>query len=199
MTRENKASEDEELARRTYEAWRCFDRAFDALSMCYRERILSYCTRLLGKKDDGEDATQIALQRALKSFATLDRPEAFKGWLYQIARNCCIDLVKKRDKMVTNVQGEPYDPFVHLPDPVDAITEIHEASAAKEAICAAKAAIAGHDELDRSIFDLLYITGIKNIAEISRRIGKPENTIRGRVENIRRKMADIGRHINEAE
>ena len=196
MAVEQMPGEEADLARRAYEAWQRYDRAFDALCTCYRERLSKFCRRLLNNDDDGEDATQMALQRALKSFATLDSPEAFRGWLYRIARNCCADVAKKRNRMLTNLQNEPNDPFVDIPDPDDPIKEMHEAAAVKEAICAAKAAIAARDELDRSICELLWVDGIKNIAEISRKLNRPENTIRSRVEKIREKVAEIGRHIN---
>jgi len=189
-------TDEEALARRAYEAWERYERAFDRLVFCYRERIARFCKHVLNNDDDGEDATQMAWQRALKSFATLDKPEAFKGWLFRIAKNCCCDIVTKRSRMVTNLQGEPNDPFATLSDPGNPVAEIHIAAAVREALCAAKEAIATRDELDRSIWDLMYVEGIGNIAEISRRLQKPENTIRSRVDKIRKIMAEIWQRVN---
>lgn len=47
----------------------------------------SFCRRLAGNRDDGDDLYQEALLAALSKFGTLRDEGAFKPWLYRIAIN----------------------------------------------------------------------------------------------------------------
>ncbi len=46
-----------------------------------------FCCRLIGSDDDGADLCQDVLVRARTGFGQLKNPDAFRGWLYQIAVN----------------------------------------------------------------------------------------------------------------
>ncbi len=189
--------EDVDLARRAVEAWKHYEKAFDTLCVHYRERLIGYCRRLLNSQEDGEDATQNAFQRALRSFATLDKPEAFRGWLYQIAKNCCMDILDKRRKSPILLQSE-FEPLADIPNPEDAIRDLQDDAASREAVRAANQAIAARDELDQAIYKLMYVEGVDNVAEISRRLERPENTIWSRLKNIRAMVAEIGLRLKNS-
>jgi RNA polymerase sigma-70 factor, ECF subfamily len=195
---EPEPSDGARLARQAFDALRRFDSAVEKLAGYYRERVRRYCARILESDDDAEDASQEALRRVVKSLSTLSAPEAFERWLFRIAVNCCKDIATKRGRLVTNQEGGPDGPLANLPDPSDPIAEMHDAAAANEAICAARDAVAARDDLDQSIFRLLYVEGVGNIAEISRTLGRPENTIRSRVERLRAMLAEIGRKVNSS-
>lgn len=63
----------------------------------YRPALTSYCTRIVGP-DLAEDVVNQALMQALVALRRDDRPAALRPWLFQIARNCAIDVA--RDKRV---------------------------------------------------------------------------------------------------
>lgn len=61
-----------------------------------RPRLHSFCGRMMGSAVDGEDVVQEALARAASAYpasAPITNPEA---WLFRIARNAAIDMLRQR-------------------------------------------------------------------------------------------------------
>ena len=69
--------------------------AFEELFSRYRERIRSYATGILADFDRAEDITQVVFISALGRLRATERPIAFKPWIYQIAKNACIDELRR--------------------------------------------------------------------------------------------------------
>jgi RNA polymerase sigma-70 factor, ECF subfamily len=63
----------------------------------YRRELLLHCYRLLGSLHDAEDAVQDAMLRAWRHFDTFteEGPGSLRRWLYTIATNTSLDLLKK--------------------------------------------------------------------------------------------------------
>src|SRR5256885_340205 len=64
----------------------------------YRRELLLHCYRLLGSLHDAEDAVQDAMVRAWRHFDTFTQrePRSLPRWLYTIATNASLDILKKR-------------------------------------------------------------------------------------------------------
>ena len=71
------------------------DSAFEALFARYRTRIWSYATGILRDADRAEDVTQEVFISAWRRLRNTERPIAFRPWIYQIARNACIDELRR--------------------------------------------------------------------------------------------------------
>ncbi|MBI2755218.1 MAG: sigma-70 family RNA polymerase sigma factor [Chloroflexi bacterium] len=72
-------------------------RGFNTLVETTQRPIYGLCYRTLGNVEDASDATQEAFLHAYRSFAAFQGPpEAFRAWLYRIASNACLDLLRKR-------------------------------------------------------------------------------------------------------
>lgn len=71
------------------------DRAFELLFLRYQSRIAAYVRGMV--RDDGraEDITQEVFIAALRRIRETDREIAFKPWIYEIAKNACIDAFRR--------------------------------------------------------------------------------------------------------
>jgi RNA polymerase sigma factor (sigma-70 family) len=67
------------------------DRAFEELFSRYRLRITAYVLGMVRDHARAEDVTQEVFLSALRRLRESERPIAFKPWIYEIARNACID------------------------------------------------------------------------------------------------------------
>ncbi len=84
---------------------------FDRLVAPHRRELHAHCYRMLGSVQDAEDAVQDSLLRAWRSIDRFEGRASLRNWLYKIATNCCLDMLKKRKQRVT-----PMD-FGPSPDP----------------------------------------------------------------------------------
>ncbi len=69
--------------------------AFEALVSRYHSRLLSFCRHLLGSREDAEDVLQEVLAAAFNAILADDRPINVRPWLYRIARNRCLNHLRR--------------------------------------------------------------------------------------------------------
>jgi RNA polymerase sigma factor (sigma-70 family) len=67
------------------------DRAFETLYHRYNRRIQAYVFGMCKDHARAEDITQEIFVSALRRMRETERPIAFKPWIYEIAKNACID------------------------------------------------------------------------------------------------------------
>ena len=71
------------------------DRAFELLYERYHRRIHAYVLGMVKDHGRAEDVTQEVFVSALRRMRETEQPLAFKPWLYQIAKNSCIDAFRR--------------------------------------------------------------------------------------------------------
>ncbi len=144
--------------------------AFEALVAEYEGRIYNMSYRMLGNAEDARDAAQDTF---LKAYSSLDRfrgDSSFSTWLYRIAKNACLDMLRKRgrgtvyslDEPLGTEDGEmerqlPGD----LPDPEDAALD----SEIREAVADAIAGLPPHHRAIIVLRDIEELT-YEEIAEV---------------------------------
>src|SRR6202011_5719291 len=82
------------------------DRAFEELFSRYRSRISSYIFGLVGDHGRAEDIAQEVFISALRRIRDTERPIAFKPWIYEIAKNACIDHFRRRRAEEVPLDGD---------------------------------------------------------------------------------------------
>jgi RNA polymerase sigma-70 factor, ECF subfamily len=73
--------------------------------------------RMTGNEQDAEDVVQESFLRAYRQLGKFDERASFGTWLYRIATNCSLDLVRSRKRRSENMA--PADP--EMDDPVLAL------------------------------------------------------------------------------
>jgi RNA polymerase sigma factor (sigma-70 family) len=71
------------------------ERAFEQLYGRYQRRISAYVYGMVNDYGRAEDITQEVFVSALRRMRATERPIAFKPWVYEIARNACIDQFRR--------------------------------------------------------------------------------------------------------
>ena len=72
--------------------------AFTTLVDRHAAACTRFATRMLGNREDAEDATQEAFLRAYRSLARYEERQAFRTWLFQILINRCRTAAVRRQR-----------------------------------------------------------------------------------------------------
>lgn len=70
--------------------------AFAELYAAHYRQVRGLCRQLLGSTERGEDAAQEAFVRAYRAFERHDPAQPFIAWIMRIARNHCLDILRRR-------------------------------------------------------------------------------------------------------
>jgi RNA polymerase sigma-70 factor (TIGR02960 family) len=79
--------------------------AFAALTDRHRRELHVHCYRMLASFDEAEDAVQETFLRAWRGRERLDGSALFRAWLYRIATNVCLDILRQRSRQLTTLQS----------------------------------------------------------------------------------------------
>src|SRR4030088_1602070 len=88
--------------------------AFRALVERHSRALFRLAFRMTGNEQDAEDVVQESFLRAYRQLGKFDERATFGTWLYRIAMNCSLDLVRSRKRR--SEQMAPADP--EMDDPV---------------------------------------------------------------------------------
>ncbi len=64
----------------------------------HRRELTGYCYRMLGSSFEADDAAQETMVRAWKGIDGFEGRSALRSWLYRIATNVCLDLLRGRKR-----------------------------------------------------------------------------------------------------
>jgi RNA polymerase sigma factor (sigma-70 family) len=84
---------DDRLARRAVKG---DERAFAAIYRRYHQSLYRFCLAIVGNPADAQDALQNTMVKVLRALPGEERQIELKPWLYRIAHNESIDLVRRR-------------------------------------------------------------------------------------------------------
>ena len=85
----------------------------------HRSELTAYCYRMLGSPFDAEDAVQETLVRAWRGAERFEGRAAVRSWLYRIATNVCLDMLKSAQRrarpMDLGPAKEPVESNLYVP------------------------------------------------------------------------------------
>ncbi|MFE5673096.1 sigma-70 family RNA polymerase sigma factor [Agromyces sp. NPDC056523] len=145
------------------------DQRLAALYDAHAPSLWRYVVHLTGDPSGADDIVQETLLRAWRSPRILEQePESTRSWMFTVARNLVIDEARSARRRHEIGMAE-------LPDPgrSDGTDALFEALLIEEAL-------AGLDLEHRAVIVHAYYGGC-SIAEVARRVGIPEGTVKSRL------------------
>jgi len=73
----------------------------------YRRELTGYCYRMLGSSFEADDAVQETMLRAWQAADRFEGRSSVRSWLYKIATNICIDMLRGRQRRAMPVDFGP--------------------------------------------------------------------------------------------
>ena len=178
-------SRPSDLEERTDEAWvqeTLRDaNAFSEVVQRYQGRIYRLAYRLLGNAEEAEDATQEAFLRAYRSLRTFRPDASFSPWMYRIATNVCLDMLRAR-RAHTSLDES-------LLDPASGVS-VEGTVAERERLRALTEAIRRLPVGLRTVFLLRHEAEL-TYEEIAQTLGLPLNTVRTRLFRARNALKEL--------
>ncbi|MDM7925457.1 MAG: sigma-70 family RNA polymerase sigma factor, partial [bacterium] len=147
----------------------------------FKRPVFATCLRLLGNAEDAMDMTSESFIKALESLDQYDRSRPFFPWLRRIARNLCIDRIR-RDSRIRFVRPADWDTIG------DSDNADEPADAGKDALAEGiRNAMERLKPAQKLCFGLFYVQD-KSYDEIVRMTGYTYDQVRSHIQNGRRKL-----------
>ncbi len=158
--------------------------AFGGLVDAHKDMIYTVCIRMLTSEADAEEAAQDVFVKAYRSIASFQAKSKFSTWLYRIAYNHCISVIRKKVKMIDLV-GE-------VPEGEVDEGEMNglESISAGERSRYLKMAIESLAETDAVVITLFYYDEL-SLEEIAEVTGLSSSNIRIKLHRSRKKMYKV--------
>ena len=94
----------------------------------HRRELGAYCYRMLGSPFEAEDAVQDTLLRAWRARERFEGRASVRSWLYRIATNVCLDMLKSRERRARPMDlGEARSPHGPIGETLPEVTWIEPA------------------------------------------------------------------------
>ena len=152
-------------------------RAFETLVQRYRPLLLNFICNILGDYDQSCDVLQHVFLQLYLSLPKLKKDKPLRSWLFQVARNRCLDELRRKrsipfSALESTEDEEDVSWLASLRDPSPLPEEITEHHELQERL---QRAISSLSPRYRSVVRLRY-TGQQSFAEIGRALNIPEAT-----------------------
>lgn len=122
---------------------------------------------MIGNETDAEDLTVTVFEKALRAWERRPPENELRPWLFRIATNCCLDELRKRQR----VQWRPWEAFVNLFHPSQVAPDDPEKEVLRhEKADLVQAALAKLSPRDRAALVMRECYGLSN-EEVGKALG----------------------------
>lgn len=155
------------------------ERAFAAIYDRYHQEIYRYCFAILGDAHDAQDALQGTMASALRSLPGESRAIELRPWLYRVAHNESISIVRRRQPL-----AEAQEPDLPREPAVDAVFE------SRERLRTLVADLATLSERQRSALVMRELSGLSH-EQIAAALGTSSGAARQVVYEARQALLEL--------
>ena len=151
--------------------------AFEELIRQYEKKVYSLCARMCGNAEDAEEAAQDAFLALWRGIDRFRQESSLSTWIYRLASNACIDLMRRKKKGAGSVSLDDEELFV---DAVDPAPQPHEEAERRETQRLLQEGLLSLPAEYRSILLLREIEGL-SYSEISAALDLELGTVQSRI------------------
>jgi RNA polymerase sigma-70 factor (ECF subfamily) len=152
-----------------------------------RQRCLREARRILGNRDDAEEAVQEAFVRAWRKRAACRTPAAPLPWLIQITRNEAMRLAARRSRRLASEIPEAEPDAVPAPASETQIDRTLTTVATEQALSTLC-------EEERRLIRLRYEEDLTQ-GQVAAALGVPEGTVKVRLHRVRARLRGVARDL----
>ena len=174
--------------------------AFSELYDRWFGRVYDYVLRMSRNAEDAADLAQDTFLRAMQNLDQLEQPDAFRGWLFAIARSQTVNRVRQRDRATPVAaassadQPDSANPLLSL-TAVDAASDPAATRELQEDAELVWEAATSLDERTYTVLDLHVRHGLQS-AELAEVLGTSKQTASMLINRMRTRVGDaIGTYL----
>jgi RNA polymerase sigma-70 factor (ECF subfamily) len=160
--------------------------AFEQLIVRYERRVFTLAMKLLGSRDDAQDAAQEVFLRVFKYIHRFDTRKPIEPWLMQVTVNVCRNIGRTRQRC-WNTFPESVEPEMAVENPS---RDPHAGLAEEQRRQMLWKALERLPEKERLAVILRDINELET-SEVARILGSSETTVRSQVSRARVRMKDV--------
>ena len=159
--------------------------AFSELVQPFSGMVFRHCLQMLGNVQDAEDAAQEALLRAYRAMPRFLGRSHFSTWLFRIAHNTCLDVLKKpvRKRESASLDGLREIGF----EPVETGDNPETAYLRQENLREMQAAVLNLPTDQQVLLHLRYGEGL-SYEELAKVTGFREGTVKSKLSRAKEKL-----------
>lgn len=165
--------------------------AYSELMDEYFEKVYTRMLKMTGQPGDAEDITMEAFNKAFSKLDQYTPDYAFSTWLYRIAKNNCIDYLRRNKKDIDNIVNQQeagvgiaaHELANQLPSPEQLMITQQETRLLREIV----------DTLHPKYKDIIKLYYFKELSceEIATQLNLPEGTVKVRLFRARELLYNI--------
>lgn len=159
-------------------------RAFEELVRLYEKRVLALTQRMCKNPEDAAEAAQEAFLAAWQGLESFRGESSFSTWLYRLASNACVDLLRREGKRQGDASLDDEDLNLDVPSGIPSPQEEAERRELREEI------EAGLRALPPALREVLVLREIQQLRyqEIAGALSLDEGTVKSRISRGRKRL-----------